>query len=633
LLKKIAKIFANTIPPATTVAKLNKPISPITFWGQQHLAAQDRQPPIISSKTLPFPAFTHAGTAPAGMTLHEFTGIMAGLSCEVRQFYKIFRARYLQSHHFNEVNKMFDTAENSREMDSLFADECPDSADQPVQDKEQSAAVNSWKVLIVDDEIDIHRVTEMALADFAFDGKTIEFINAYSGQEAMDIFATRQDIAVVLLDVVMESTDSGLKVVEYVRSELNNQAVRIILRTGYPGRSPEKEVIQNYDINDYRTKTELTSTRLYTSVTAALRSYRDMKTIEQARAGVELIIASSANLYEVASLKKFTIGVLDQLIVLLNLEDHAICLQTSGVAISAEDDGLAIMAATGRYKQYQDKKVAGNFPEEVLHRLHKVIEAKESIFVDDVYIGYFRSINGSVNLVYLDGCNSLTKVDKSLINIFSVNIAISFDNVFLNKEIIDTQKEVINTLGEVVETRSQEAAQHVVRVAEFAYLLAIESGMKANDAELLRLAAPMHDVGKIGIPDNVLNKPGRFTSEEFEVMKNHTTIGYDILKKSDRDIMQTAALVALQHHERWDGGGYPNGLAGEDIHIHGRIAAIADVFDALSHKRVYKDSWPMAKIIDLFKKERGQQFDPELVDSFLNNLSKLEEINQRYPNE
>ena len=145
------------------------------------------------------------------------------------------------------------------------------------------------------------------------------------------------------------------------------------------------------------------------------------------------------------------------------------------------------------------------------------------------------------------------------------------------------------------------------------------------------MASPMHDVGKIGVPEDILHKPGKLTSEEFELIKKHAQTGYEILRKSNRSIMKTAAIVALQHHERWDGKGYPQGLEGKNIHVFGRIAAIADVFDALSHKRCYKDAWPLEKIMDTFKRDAGSHFDPELMDIFLANINEFMGINLRFP--
>src|SRR5690606_8958325 len=182
------------------------------------------------------------------------------------------------------------------------------------------------------------------------------------------------------------------------------------------------------------------------------------------------------------------------------------------------------------------------------------------------------------------------------------------------------QKEILFVMGEIGESRSKETGNHVKRVAEYSYILAKGAGMSEEEAEVLKMASPMHDIGKVAIPDAVLKKPGQLTDEEYRIMQSHTVIGYNLLKNSKRRILKAAAIVAHEHHEKWDGTGYPRGLAGEDIHIYGRITAVADVFDALASDRVYKKAWDLERIIDLFRRERGRHFDPRLVDVFLEHL-------------
>ncbi|MDA3909183.1 MAG: PAS domain S-box protein, partial [Sulfurimonas sp.] len=200
----------------------------------------------------------------------------------------------------------------------------------------------------------------------------------------------------------------------------------------------------------------------------------------------------------------------------------------------------------------------------------------------------------------------------------------------LNEEIINTQKEVVFTMGAIGEARSQETGYHVKRVAEYSYLLATLYGLDEKKSELLKQASPMHDIGKVAIADNILNKPARLTSQEYDMMKRHAEIGYEMLKYSNRPILKASAEVSYTHHERYDGKGYPRGLKGEDIPIYGRITAIADVFDALGNERSYKKAWELDKILDLFKNERGKQFDPKLVDIFFENLDKFIEIRDEF---
>ena len=200
-------------------------------------------------------------------------------------------------------------------------------------------------------------------------------------------------------------------------------------------------------------------------------------------------------------------------------------------------------------------------------------------------------------------------------------------------EIENTQKEIIFTMGAAGELRSKETGQHVKRVAEYSKLLAILYGLKEEEAELIKLASPMHDIGKVGIPDNILHKPGKLTVKEFVIMKTHAQLGYNMLKGSNRTILKSASIVAHEHHEKYNGRGYPRGLKGEDIHIFGRITAIADVFDALGSERSYKKAWPDKKILQLFKDERGEHFDPKLIDLFIKNKKQFYKIRDMYKEE
>jgi len=200
----------------------------------------------------------------------------------------------------------------------------------------------------------------------------------------------------------------------------------------------------------------------------------------------------------------------------------------------------------------------------------------------------------------------------------------------LHKELEDTQRELIYRLGEVGETRSKETGNHVKRVANYSKILARKYGLSKEEESCLFTASPMHDIGKVGIPDEILNKPGKLDENEWEIMKTHAEIGYEILKNSTRPILKAAAVVSYTHHEKWDGSGYPQGLKGEDIHIYGRITAIADVFDALGSDRVYKKAWPLEKILDFFKEESGKHFDPNLIKILFDNLDEFLKVRDKY---
>lgn len=503
----------------------------------------------------------------------------------------------------------------------LFADDA---------EEEVSAHTGSWKVIIVDDEPEVHAVTKLALSDFTFQGKPLEFISAYSGAEAQAVVVDHPDAAIVLLDVVMETDDAGLNVARYIRDEAKNPHVRIILRTGQPGQAPERQVILNYDINDYKSKTELTAQKLFTVIMASLRSYRDIISLEQSRLGLEKIIRASADLFSVHSMDNFIVGIIQQLTSILGCAEEAMYITSSLVAGSTmpvSSENLTVFAGQGEYQDDAGKPIADVLNNELLHAVDEALGSHSIVYRDNYLVAYCSSKYTEGSLLYVSGIpEQLDDNHRQLIELFAQNVQIAYENVQLQAELEDTQREIVHRLSEAVEQRSTETGNHVKRVSAICHLLAQLYGLPENEAEILMHASPLHDVGKIGIPDSILNKPEKLLPPEWETMKEHARIGYDILKESKRPIIKAGAIIARDHHERWDGSGYPSGLKGEDIHIYGRISALADVYDALRHKRCYKEAWSQEQTIELLKDERGKHFEPRLVDLLLDHIDEVENI-------
>jgi len=215
--------------------------------------------------------------------------------------------------------------------------------------------------------------------------------------------------------------------------------------------------------------------------------------------------------------------------------------------------------------------------------------------------------------------------------------AVQNQNLMLEKkvqertqELEETRMEIIRRLGRAAEYRDNETGLHIIRMSKFSQLLGLAAGMTEEEAEMLLNASPMHDIGKIGIPDAILLKPGKLDADEWETMKSHSAIGAKILSGHHSTLMEMAREIALSHHEKWDGSGYPKGLSGEDIPLSGRIIALADVFDALTSERPYKKAWSIEESIDYIKENSGKHFDPTLADLFLANMDKIIEIRDRY---
>ena len=198
------------------------------------------------------------------------------------------------------------------------------------------------------------------------------------------------------------------------------------------------------------------------------------------------------------------------------------------------------------------------------------------------------------------------------------------------EELRETRLQIVQRLGLAAEYKDNETGLHVIRMSHYSRVLALAAGFSEAQAEELLNAAPMHDVGKIGIPDAVLRKPGKLDGEEWEVMKQHAQIGADIIGEHPSGLLRMAREIALNHHEKWDGSGYPRGIGGAEIPVEARIIAIADVFDALTSERPYKKAWPVEEAVQLLREQSGRHFDPELVELFLGQLPAILEIKERW---
>lgn len=245
----------------------------------------------------------------------------------------------------------------------------------------------------------------------------------------------------------------------------------------------------------------------------------------------------------------------------------------------------------------------------------------------DEVIGAFQCINK------LSGEGEFTHEDLELLNLIAGYAQKALINALLSREIEKTQTEIIMLMSEIGESRSKETGNHVKRVTLISKELAKLAGLSEEDVKLIEAASPMHDIGKVAVADSILNKPAKLTEEEYKIMQTHTTIGYHLLEQSKRPIIKDASIIAHEHHEKYNGKGYPRGLKGEEIHIFGRITAIADVFDALASKRCYKEAWELPKVKKLFEEERGEHFDPSLTDLFLHHFDFFASILEKYKDE
>ena len=290
-----------------------------------------------------------------------------------------------------------------------------------------------------------------------------------------------------------------------------------------------------------------------------------------------------------------------------------------------------VIAATGRFSQNISESLEDTLNEEELHALNTVIDTGGQVFGEHYFIGVYNSRVGRKHILFLEGFNELSELDQQLIKIFGQNIGVAFDNQCMSEEVELTQRELVYRLSEAEENRSKETGNHVKRMALTSKVLGEAYGLDNHDIEVLYKAAPLHDIGKIAIPDYILNKPAKLEPEEWEIMKTHAQIGHDILASSELEVLRAGAIISGGHHENWDGSGYPKGTSGEEIHIFARIAALADVFDALINKRCYKKAWDFSEVKNFFIEMKGVKFQPDLVDLLFENEAQLIKIQESYP--
>ncbi len=288
-----------------------------------------------------------------------------------------------------------------------------------------------WKVAIVDDDQGVHTGTRFVLQDFTLHGRGLELFSARSAAEARELFRAHPDMAVILLDVVMETEGAGLELVQFVREELKNETVRIILRTGQPGQAPERRVVVNYDINDYKAKTELTADKLFTTLTAALRSYEQLLKLVQTRRGLEIIIDAAATLFDQRSLQRLAEGVLTQLASLLAVD-------CAGILVLREGDstgGLLVLAGSGSYRDYAASEVRRPLEEDLAKLIHAAFDSRRHDFSRGRYLLYMGTGSGRELVALMDADKELSGTDKALVEVFCSRLAAAFDNVTLYEQL------------------------------------------------------------------------------------------------------------------------------------------------------------------------------------------------------
>ncbi|MCA1392473.1 DUF3369 domain-containing protein [Bradyrhizobium sp. BRP19] len=303
----------------------------------------------------------------------------------------------------------------------------------------EDSNARKWKIAVIDDDPAVHDGTRFALSDYSLNGQSLEILSAYSAAEGRKLMAEHRDVAAVLLDVIMETDVAGLELVEFIRNEIRNETVRIILRTGQPGQAPERRVIVQYDINDYKAKTELTADKLFTSLTAALRSYQQLERMVQTRRGLEIIIDAASTLYDFKSMQRLAEGVLTQLASLLNVDCAGILVLRDNGGIDPE---LSVLAGSGCYSRFIGTTSSKALDPELREMVEAAFQRRKNEFADHRSVIYLRTGSGREVVVLLQAERELSETDRSLVEIFSSRLSIAFDNVILYQQLQDANTQL-----------------------------------------------------------------------------------------------------------------------------------------------------------------------------------------------
>ncbi|MFZ6755587.1 GGDEF/EAL domain-containing response regulator [Undibacterium sp. Ji50W] len=346
---------------------------------------------------------------------------------------------------------------HSSEDDLVFLEE-PDSEEASVASK----PMQTWRIMIIDDDPDVHSATTFALGSLEIQHRALSFLHAYSAAEARDILQSESDIAIILLDVVMEQEDAGLQLVSHIRKTLGLTDVRIILRTGQPGYAPEIDAIRDYDINDYKTKSELTRTKLYTAVTSAIRSYEQICAISASRRGLEMIIHASTELMALQGLQNFAAGVLVQISGLLGLNTEGFVCARQAPAEQQEEGELFVIAATAMY-QGKLNQALNQLDAPAANIVKRSLELRQSVFEADMTALYFNNVAQKDFTLYLNTGLHLNEMDQRLLGVFCGNVSVGLDNVMLTSRLhnyafydpltgLANRLKLLQTLNETLQT-------------------------------------------------------------------------------------------------------------------------------------------------------------------------------------
>ena len=372
----------------------------------------------------------------------------------------------------------------------------PDSQDLFYSDdlssgKTERVIGEKWKIIIADDEEEVHNLTKMVMEDYTFDDKGVTFLSAFSGEQTLELLSQNPDTALLLLDVVMEEENTGLKLVEYIRNNLKNSFVRIILRTGQPGQAPEKKVIREYDINDYKSKIELTSQKLFTAVTSSLRSYKDLRSIEKYSISLKQLVQSSRQLFEIQSLSEFALTVLNQITLALDPARTHLPGEFRGVFLKELSEGQLVIIAstTSEHTPGPINMDAEPFPS-LMPLIQDLNKENDLLLTDNFFLAYFPLPHDQNHYLYCQCPFKLDNTQQELLHLFTNNIMMALDNIYLVaglEEARDQARESYRLKSEFLAIMSHEIRTPLTSMLGFSDLLSKSGELDPNNRKMAEM--------------------------------------------------------------------------------------------------------------------------------------------------
>lgn len=487
-----------------------------------------------------------------------------------------------------------------------------------------SEVLRPWKVLIADDDADVHTTTRMALRGTEFRGRSLEFIDAYSGAETLTALEAHPDIALVFLDIIMESDDAGLVAAKRIREE-GFTLVRIIFRTGFPGQTPERKVIIDYDIHDYKEKTGLSVQKLYTAVISALRSYDDLAALESHRRGLRGVL-ESVSWFDFNAIQRYVSGMLAEFSNLVGLgSDRIVMLSRPSSNPSAE---AKVLVSSGDVRGLSELVLMQNLSSEGADLIRETFDCQQGLAATAGKTIFARS-HGVDLVVFAIEKNVLLQADEVLLEVFLIKVCQAVSNQQTFADMASERDSVLCGLARRAEAWNDQGAQELNSLGALACALAkrLHTTLSFSDEidERFRrdiaVAAMLHDFGNETLPAELLQKPATYLLKERQQMQAHVAAGLAALAPyltadCNPGVLTLARDIIASHHEHYDGTGYPKGLKGEKIPLVARLVAVADSYTAMISPRPYRPAMSAVAARAMIKAGAGAQYDPDIVRAF-----------------